>query len=104
MQPWRNSIKSLLWNRLLNSCVKSWFLCRPRTAAPANDLQLRKLLEATGSPASIGALKKLCRQLWYLSEELVAVTFFDRDVNGSEKNAIAKRLSHDGTNDPPKHT
>jgi len=82
--------------------VKSWFLCRLPTAAPANDLQLLKLLEATGSPASKGALRKLCGQLWYLSEELVAFAFFDRDVNSSEKKAMVKRLSHDGTKDPPK--
>ena len=83
-------------------CMKSWFLCCLPTAALANYLQLLKLLEATGSPASKGTLRKLCGQLWYLSEELVAFAFFDRDVNSSEKKAMVKCLSHDGIKDPLK--
>ena len=35
-----------------------------------------------------GAPKKLCGQLWYFSEELVALAFFDRDVDASEKRAM----------------
>ena len=38
--------------------VKSWFLSRLPTAAPANDLRLLKLLVDTDSPAAKGALKK----------------------------------------------
>jgi len=65
--------------------IKSWFLCRLPTAAPANDLNLLKLLVQVESPSAKGALKKLCGQLWYLSEELVALAFFDRDIDASEK-------------------
>ena len=68
--------------------------------APANDLRLLKLLAATGSPAAKGALKKLCGQLWYLSEELVAFAFLDRDLDSSEKKAMVEKLRHMGTYDP----
>ena len=85
----------------IGSYVKSWFLYYLPTAAPANDFQLLKLLEATGLPAYKGPLRKLCGQLWYLSEELVAFAFLDRDVNSPVKKTIIKHLSHDGTKDPP---
>ena len=39
--------------------IQSWFLCRLPTAAPANDLNLLKLLVQVESPSAKGALKKL---------------------------------------------
>src|SRR6218665_2940549 len=50
------------------------------TPAPANDLNLLKRLVQVESPSAKGALKKLCGQLWYLSEDLAALAFFDRDI------------------------
>src|SRR6218665_4201605 len=64
--------------------IQSWFLCRLPTADPANDLNLLKLLVQVESPSAKGVLKKLSGQLWYLSEELVALAFFDKDVHASE--------------------
>lgn len=84
--------------------IKSWFLCRLPTAAPANDLNLLKLLVQVESPSAKGALKKLSGQLWYLSEELVALAFFDKDVDASEKRAMVEGLRHVGEEDPPKRT
>jgi len=49
-----------------------------------------------------GAPKKLCGQLWYFSEELVALAFFDRDVDASEKGAKAEGLRRMGGEDSPK--
>jgi hypothetical protein len=46
--------------------------------------------------------KKLCGQLWYLSEELVALAFFDRDVDVIEKKAMVEALARQGTEDLPK--
>ena len=82
--------------------TRSWFLCPLPTAAPVNDLNLLKLLASTGSPACRGALKKLCGQLWYLSEELVALSFFDQRVGIDEKRAMVTALNCQGTEDPPK--
>jgi len=82
--------------------IRSWFLSRLPTAAPTSDLHLLKQLAECGSPASLGALKKLCGQLWYVSEELVAFDFFDRDVDAAEKRSMLKALQRQGTEDPPK--
>ena len=76
--------------------VKSWFLSHLPTAAPSNDLRLLKLLAHTDSAAAKGALKKLCGQLWYLNEELVAFAFFDRDIDASEKRAMVEGLCREG--------
>src|SRR6218665_2343055 len=82
--------------------IKSWVLCRLPTAAPANDLNLLKLLVQVEYPSAKGALKKLCGQLWYLSEDLVALAFFDRDVDASEKRAMVEGLRRVGEDDLPK--
>jgi len=63
---------------------------------------LIKLLASSGKPASLCVLKKICGQLWYLSEELVPLAFFDPDVDVVQKRAMLKALSHNGTHDPPK--
>ena len=65
--------------------IKSWFLSRLPTAASTNDLRLLKLFLSDNSAAAKGALKKLSGQLWYLSEELIALVFFDRNIDASEK-------------------
>lgn len=82
--------------------IKSWFLSRLPTAAPANDLRLLKLFLSDNSAAAKGALKKLSGQLWYLSEELIALAFFDRNIDASEKRLMIERLDSRGANDPPK--
>src|SRR6218665_655064 len=82
--------------------IKSWLLCRLPTAAPANDLNLLTLFVQVESPSAKGALKKLCGQLWYLSEELVALAFFERDVDASEKRAMVEGLRRVVEEDPPK--
>src|SRR6218665_3261756 len=82
--------------------IKSWFLCRLPTAAPANVLDLLKLLVQVESPSAKGALKKLqCGQLWYLSKELVALAFFDKDVEAFEKRAMVEGLRRVGEEVPP---
>src|SRR6218665_3951682 len=72
--------------------IKSWFLRRLPTPAPANDLNLLKFIMQVESPSAKGALKKLYGQLWYLSEELVALAFFDKDFDASEKRAMVEGL------------
>ena len=72
--------------------IKSWFLFRLPTAAPANYLNLLKRLVQIESPSAKGALKKVCGQLWYLSKDLIALAFFDRDVDASEKRAMVEGL------------
>jgi len=72
------------------------------TAAPANNLNLLKLLMQVESPSAKCALNKLCGQLWYLSKELVALAFFDRDVDASKKRAMVEGLRRVGEEVPPK--
>jgi len=77
--------------------VKSWFLSRLPILAPTNDLMLLKLLTSLKSKTAKAALRKLCGQLWYLSEELVALSFFKRELN-----AEVASLSREAPDNPPK--
>lgn len=82
--------------------LKSWFLSRLPTIAPANDLRLLQTLVSLDSQAAKGALKKLCGHLWYLSEELIALSFFDRDVSAQVKKLMVSALQKPASDDPPK--
>jgi hypothetical protein len=46
---------------------------------------------------------KLSTHLWYLSEELVALTLFNESVLSSTKRAMIAALQNKGTHMPSKH-
>lgn len=69
--------------------VKYWFQAPVASSAPRNDLWLLKNLksfENINKNMSKKALTKLLGHLWYLSEELVALAFFDDEVSFESKN------------------
>ena len=82
--------------------VKSWFSSQLSTAAPVNGLNLLKILSLLDTQAAKGALKKLCGHLRYLSEELIALSFFDRNIIPDEKRLMVAALQKPALEDPPK--
>lgn len=82
--------------------IKYWFQASTSQSAPRNDLQLLKDLKAFESVnknlATI-ALKKILNHLWYLSEELVSLAFFDDELSVQEKKKMVEALKIEGTHD-----
>jgi hypothetical protein len=79
--------------------LKAWFTCMSSTCAPRNDLQLLKDLvaySAVNKPVAQAATKTLMRHLWYLSETLVGLAFFDSEVSVTEKIEMVAALSTPG--------
>jgi hypothetical protein len=71
--------------------TKAWTLCPNPTTAPANDLEFLKLAknyETIYKGISSAAVTAFLRHLWYLSEELIALAFFDDAVNNDTKRMI----------------
>ena len=61
--------------------LKAWIEALLAAAAPSNDLKLFKSIQEYASinhALSKAVLSKFCSHLWYLSEELVALAFFDQ--------------------------
>jgi hypothetical protein len=82
--------------------VKSWMLCSVPSMAPSNDLQLLKKLAILNSIASKCALNKFLGHLWYLSEDLVALALFDREVCVEEKKRMVNELQKKAKPNPKK--
>ena len=80
------------WNSRVVAYFKSRFNCCLPTLGPANHLRFLNLLEATGLPAGKVILTKLCGQLWYVCEELVAVA---AEISTLEKKAMIDGYSHE---------
>ncbi|KAL4720394.1 hypothetical protein ACJJTC_002056 [Scirpophaga incertulas] len=82
--------------------IKYWFQASTSQSAPRNDLQLLKDLKAFESVnknlATI-ALKKILNHLWYLSEDLVSLAFFDDELSVQEKKKMVEALKIEGTHD-----
>lgn len=75
--------------------MKSWITCPNVIDAPYNDLQLIQNIityESTSETISAAALKAFNRHLWYLGEELVAVSIFSESVSYQTKNDIVRLL------------
>lgn len=76
--------------------VKFWFMAPSPNLAPRLDLQLLKSLVKYKENHEIiasTALKKFSNQLWYLSEKLIALAFFDENVSIETKNLMREALS-----------
>jgi hypothetical protein len=77
--------------------LKSWFTAPAATSAPRMDLQLLKSLQLykeKDQRIATAALKKMLNHLWYISEELVALAFFDEDVTLETKNKMRDALQN----------
>lgn len=90
----------------VNIYIKCWFSATSARMAPNNDLQLLRDLknyEAHYPQVASVALKKILGHLWYLSEELVALAFFDDNVSLATKKKMVSAIRNTiGDDDPPK--
>lgn len=80
---------------LIKIYLKHWFECFLPTHAPLNDLQLLKTLteyKNINSKLSAKLLIVMSRHLWYLSESLIGLSFFDRRVGFDEKRQMVSAL------------
>ena len=82
--------------------VRAWFEAPYAAAAPANDLALLKTLASYDDKyISEAALTAFSRHLWYLSESLVALSFFDSDTCMSVKRDMVRALDVQASNHEP---
>ena len=75
--------------------LKAWFTYACASSAPQNDLQLLRELDSykkTHEAIAKAAIKSFSGHLWYLSEILVGLAFFDSAVSAEVKSAIVKAL------------
>ena len=83
--------------------VKAWYTAPLPTAAPNNDLQLLKSLSAystINAAISKAASRKMADHLWYLSETLVGLAFFDSSVSCEIKDKMVTAMFEvDGEDD-----
>ena len=84
--------------------IKYWFSASSAPMAPRNDLQLLhdlKDYEAHHHQIASIAMKKILGHLWYLSEELVALAFFDDNVSVATKENMVKAIRNTTSEDDP---
>ena len=85
----KSAVKAI--NQFVIKCyIKLWFLSRIAVCAPRVDLALLKMLAAEECYHPV--LRKLKNHLWYLSEELIALSLFDPDVSISQKQQIVQAI------------
>jgi len=83
--------------------VRARFEAPDAAAAPANDLALlKKLLSYDDKRISEAAITAFSHHLWYLSESLAALSFFDPDTCMSVKRDMVKALDVEGSSNPLK--
>lgn len=86
--------------------IKYWFECNVPTLAAKNDLQLIKnLLEfksEVNSAIAEDVIKTMSRHMWYLSETLIGMAFFDRTINFDIKKLMVLGLQNQGHVENPR--
>lgn len=87
--------------------IKAWFQASSAVSAPRIDLQLVKDIDSykdINATISSIAMKKFQRHLWYLSEELAALAFFDDEVPDDTKRKMVRSLQNPGAEHPLKRS
>jgi hypothetical protein len=90
---------------VLKFYVKAWYSCASPVAAPRCDLELLKelyLYKKVNAAIANAALKSLCAHLWYLSESLIGLAFFDPAVPVTMKTKMIASLEKAAPADSPK--
>ena len=85
--------------------IKAWFRAPSAPSAPRVDLDLIKEIDKykeQNQAVSQIAMKKILGHLWYLSEELIALAFFDDEVTDDTKRLMVNALRVPGTEHPLK--
>jgi len=86
--------------------LKSWFTAPMSIQAPLNDLSCFERLvkyKAINPNVAKVAIKALSRHTWYLSEELIAFSFFDARIEATVKAEMLQAMrTKDGAGIPPK--
>jgi hypothetical protein len=85
--------------------IKHWFSAPYAASAPRNDLNLLKSLhnyKTTNENIANAALRKIKNHLWYLSEEMVALAFFDEGICSETKAKMQHALNKPSDSEPPK--
>lgn len=85
--------------------AKYWFTAPMAYMASVNDLQILKDLvdfKKYNTVVAEVAIKKMLGHLWYLSEELIALAFFDKRVSIETKRKMILALKTEGTESNPK--
>ena len=88
----------------VSTYVAPWYKAPCPTSAPAQDLALLKsLLAYPDTDVAKATSATLGRHLWYLSERLVALAFFDDNVSLATKRDMVKASKEqEGSEDPPR--
>lgn len=87
--------------------IKYWFECSIPTKAALNDLKLFKQLveyDEIDKPLAEAVLQVLSRRLWYLSETLIGLAFFNDCIPLEEKRLMVSALENPGYDENPKKT
>lgn len=81
--------------------VEAWFGCPNGVEAAQQDLQFIKnaiKYSKVDRAISDGVLNKMSHHLWYLSEDLIGLAFFDRNVSAEEKRKMVNNLHNKAPN------
>ena len=83
--------------------LEAWFTAPCSCSAPFQDLCFLKAIhQYPNQNISNTAIKNFLGHLWYLSEELTALAFFDDNIPAAEKRKMVKALDKAGMENPSK--
>lgn len=80
---------------VVKTYLQHWFTCRSAISAPLNDLNLLKELDyykKTIPSIAEPTIKTFSSHLWYLSEHLVGLAFFDPRISSDKKKLMVDAL------------
>ena len=99
-----NGLCDLLCFAIGGGYIQAWFSAAVPFSAPRNDITFIQRLQkyaAVNRDIAAGATRKFLGHMWYLSEEMIGLAFFDSSIDIKEKRAMVQSLKIGGKLDPP---
>ena len=88
----------------ITTYIPAWYAAPCPTSAPAQDLAFAKsLLQYPDEVVSKTTASVFSRHLWYISDRVVGLAFFDKMIKPHEKSQMVRTLKdNDASDDPPR--
>src|ERR1700730_7881317 len=90
-----NGLRDLLCFAIAGGYIQAWFSAPIPSSAPQNDITFIQRLQkyaTVNRDVAAGATRKFLGHIWYLSEEMIGLAFFDSSIDIEEKRAMVQSL------------
>lgn len=103
-QKEEDGLRDFICFSIAGGYIKAWYLAPSAMTAPNTDLKFLNTFKEYATINNVlaeAAIKKFLGHLWYISEHMISLAFFDDAISFNEKNEIVQAMLTNQTSEDP---